>query len=152
VQTHSIQFGRPSEHAHSHAYSNLHPQQLGGRFVMARPKAGGDKAHEALVKQTEKWVSQTFYGEMLKEMRKSPFKSKIFDGGDGGQAFTEMFDQQLADKMSKGAGRSLVDSIVNKIEAGRAYKKAGAKPAPHFMRIKPTPLSPTLLSRIGARP
>ena len=41
---------------------------------------------------------------------------------------------------------------VQLIEAGKAYKKAGAKPAHHFMRIKPAALSPTLLAKIGARP
>jgi Rod binding domain-containing protein len=146
LQTHSIQFGRHSGHAHSHT------QQVGGHFITARPKSSGNKQHDALVKQTEKWVSQTFYGEMLKQMRNSPFKSKIFDGGEGGQAFTEMFDQQLADKMSRGAGQKLVDSIVNKIEAGRAYGAPGARPMGHHMPIKAPILTPTLRAKIGALP
>jgi Rod binding domain-containing protein len=156
VTTHPIQFGRPGEHAHSHAYTSSHPVKIGNHFAMTRPKSSGDKEHDALVKQTEKWVAQTFYGEMLKQMRNSPFKSKIFDGGEGGQAFTEMFDQQLADKMSKGAGKKLVDSIVNKIEAGKAYghhaSKTGAHHTAHHMRIKPQPMSPTLRAKIGALP
>jgi len=163
LQTHSIQFGRHSGHTHSHTPSP-HPQPIGGHFAVSRPKSSGNENHDKLVKEAEKWVSQTFYGEMLKQMRKSPFKSKIFDGGEGGQAFTEMFDQQLADKMSKGAGRKLVDSIVNKIEAGRAYGAASKNPKNPDLRrtsepasavkhrvLKPAP-SPTLRARIGALP
>ncbi len=153
MQTHSVEFGRHSGHAHSHAYTNSRPVQIGNHFAISQPKSTGDPQHDALVKQTEKWVSQTFYGEMLKQMRNSPFKSKIFDGGEGGQAFTEMFDQQLADKMSKGAGKKLVDSIVNKIEAGRAYGAHAKKPAAHHMRIKAPTISPTLRAKmIGALP
>jgi Rod binding domain-containing protein len=75
--------------------------------------------HDKLVRNTQKWVAQTFYGTMLKEMRKSPFRSDEFEGGRGGQAFEEMFDQRLADHMSQSAGSPLVNSIVNRIEAKR---------------------------------
>ena len=51
-------------------------------------------------------VAQTFYGTMLKQMRNSPFKSKLFDGGRGGEAFASMFDQHLADRMSRGPAGS----------------------------------------------
>lgn len=72
--------------------------------------------HEQLVKQTQKWVGQTFYGTLLKQMRESPFKSDIFDGGRGGQAYGAMYDQELAEHMSSGPGKQLVDSIVSRIE------------------------------------
>jgi Rod binding domain-containing protein len=171
MQTHALQFGRHKTQSHSHA------QQIGGSFASSHPKSSGDPHHDALVKQTQKWVAQTFYGEMLKQMRNSPFKSKMFEGGEGGQAFTQMFDQQLADKMATGSGRKLVDSIVNKIEAGKAYAKVAAKPVSevprrpgstgetsgssehlrdrlgrvdtHHARIKPVQMSPTLKAKIG---
>src|ERR1700753_3903567 len=95
MTTHSGNFGN-----HSHGGKALTP--------MAH--------HAALVKQAQKWVSQTFYGNMLKQMRNSPFKSEIFSGGRGGQAFTEMFDQQLADRMGRGTGKKLVNALVRKIE------------------------------------
>jgi Rod binding domain-containing protein len=79
--------------------------------------------HAQLVKQTEKWVSQTFFGTLLKQMRENPFKSDLFSGGQGGQAFGALYDQQLADHMSKGAGGKLVDAIVRKIEGDKAYRK-----------------------------
>src|SRR4051812_17883906 len=88
--------------------------------------------HKQLVTQTRKWVSQAFYGTMLKQMHDSPFKSKLFSGGRGGEAFGGMLDQQLADHMSSAgadaeavgpdgrpvrhaATSKLVQSIVKKI-------------------------------------
>jgi Rod binding domain-containing protein len=71
---------------------------------------------EELTRQVERWVSQTFFGTLLKQMRDSPFKSELFAGGRGGQAFSSMLDQQLADRMAGGAGGKLVRSIVRQIE------------------------------------
>jgi Rod binding domain-containing protein len=95
-----------------------------------KPAASVSKRHAELVRQTQKWVAQTFYGTMLKQMRQSPFKSDLFDGGRGGQVFQEMLDQKLADHMSRNAAPKLVDSIVQKIERGKAtasYLKHSAK-------------------------
>ncbi len=78
--------------------------------------------HQQLVEQSEKWVAQTFYGQLLKQMHESPFKNEKFEGGRGGEAFGQMFDQKLADKMSKGAGSSLVRSLVKRIEKNEAHK------------------------------
>jgi Rod binding domain-containing protein len=79
--------------------------------------------HAALVRQTQKWVANAFYGTLLKQMRESPFNSQILDGGRGGKMFTEMFDQQLADRMSRGAPSKLVNAIVQKIEGGKASRQ-----------------------------
>jgi Rod binding domain-containing protein len=166
MKTHSIEFNQHTSHshpsllaharAHSHPSKHGHAKQVGGHFAMAHPKSSGNPEHDKLVKQTQKWVSQTFYGEMLKQMRNSPFKDKTFDGGEGGQTFNSMFDQNLADKMSTGAGSKLVDSIVDKIEAGKnanktqatkAYAAPAAKPI--HSRIKPLKMSPALRAKIG---
>ena len=79
--------------------------------------------HEQLVDQTRTWVAQTFFGTLLKQMRDSPFKSDIFSGGQGGQAFSSLHDQHLAEHMARGAGSKLVNSIVRRIEANAAYSK-----------------------------
>ena len=76
----------------------------------------GEQQHNALVKQAQKWVGQTFYGTLLKQMHNSPFKAKMFDGGRGGQAFQPMMDQHLIDHMSRNTAKGLVASIVKKIE------------------------------------
>ena len=88
-----------------------------------------EQKHEQLVTQTRKWVAQTFYGPVLKSMRNSPFKDKMFSGGRGGEAFQQMFDQKLADHMSSASGNKLVNSIVDKIESAqdRSGKPHGKK-------------------------
>ena len=115
MTTQPLQFGRRGKHSH-----RSHPGSFGKRSIPVKPGPGHDKQHAKLVKQAEKWVAQTFYGQMLKQMRNSPFKSEMFSGGRGGEAFGEMFDQQLADRMSKGAGGDLVDSIVSRLEKQKA--------------------------------
>ena len=79
--------------------------------------------HDELVEQTRKWVGQTFFGTLLKQMSDSPFKSDLFSGGRGGEAFSAMHHQQLAERMASGAGARLVNSIVRRIEATAAYQK-----------------------------
>jgi len=78
----------------------------------------GSTQHDQLVHAARVWVAQTFFGQMLKQMRNSPFKSGLLEGGRGGQAFANQLDQKLAERMagSKAADR-LVNSIVRRIEA-----------------------------------
>ena len=71
----------------------------------------------ALVKQARVWVSQTFFGTLLKQMHDSPFRSEIFSGGRGGQAFSSLFNQHLTERMAGGkSAEKLVSSIVKRIE------------------------------------
>src|SRR5678815_214977 len=63
--------------------------------------------HDQIVEQSRKWIAQTFYGTLLKQLRNSPFKSELFSGGRGGEAFGSLYDQQLADRMSRGVGNKL---------------------------------------------
>ncbi len=76
------------------------------------------QAHRAaLVKQARVWVAQTFFGTLLEQMHDSPFKSEIFSGGRGGQAFSSLFHQHLTERMAGGkSAEKLVNSIVKKIE------------------------------------
>jgi Rod binding domain-containing protein len=73
--------------------------------------------HDKLTQTARVWVAQTFYGQMLKQMRESPFKSSLFDGGRGGEAFQAQLDQRMAERMaSSHSGDRLVQSIVRRIE------------------------------------
>ena len=101
---------RPAAHAAHHAKMKF----FGPHASPAA--ASGDERHAQLTEQTQKWVAQTFFGQMFKQMRDSPFKSKLFDGGHGGEAFQQMADQRLADGMARGTGHKLVDAIVDRIE------------------------------------
>jgi Rod binding domain-containing protein len=116
------------------------------------------QAHRAaLVKQARVWVSQTFFGTLLKQMHDSPFKSELFSGGRGGQAFSSLFDQHLTQRMAGGkSAEKLVNSIVKKIErshpelfhetdSGVRHKDHGGKTGPDPVSIT----SRTLISRNG---
>jgi Rod binding domain-containing protein len=85
--------------------------------------------HDPLTKQAQKLVANTFYGTLMKQARNDPFKSEMFDGGRGGEAFGEMLDQHLADHMSRSTGSKLVRSVVNKLQANKAYRQH-KKPSP----------------------
>jgi Rod binding domain-containing protein len=80
-----------------------------------------------LVNATRTLVAQTFFGTMLKQASESPFKSDLFDGGRGGQAFNSMLDQHLAEHMTRGAGSKLVHSIVRSIARKKAVAEAYKK-------------------------
>lgn len=86
-------------------------------------KAVPQTLHDRLTAQAQKWVAQTFFGTLLKQMDESPFKSDLFSGGRGGEAFGSLYHQQLADRMARGAGHKLVGAIVRRIEARTAYQK-----------------------------
>lgn len=166
MNTHSIQFGKKhTQHGHStpqtgagsgatalpmaHHHSKsptVKPTKFGDHYAMVKAKGTGDEEHQELVNQTKKWVAQTFYGELMKQMRNSPFKSKMLSGGRGGEAFGEMFDQKLAEKMANGSGRKLVDAIVNSVEAKKAYGGgAGHAKAPkHHNAVRRPAPNPTL--------
>jgi Rod binding domain-containing protein len=73
--------------------------------------------HDRLTRQAQTWVAQTFFGTLLKQMENSPFKSDLFSGGRGGEAFSSLYHQRLAEHMTRGAGSKLVNAIVRKIEA-----------------------------------
>ena len=102
-----------------HLIMPLQPRIPESRF----PSRGGIPSHhgpltrhDKLVKNAKKLVSQTFFGTMLKQMHNSPFKSKLFSGGRGGEAFGSLLDQHLADRMASGAGGKLVDTMVKNWE------------------------------------
>lgn len=116
------------------------PEVLSGGRLKQSPDAGALKplgagdfiqgaktktldAHDQLTEQAQKWVAQTFYGALLKQMHDSPFKASWVDGGRGGQAFQPLLDQKIVDHLSRSSGKSLVRSVVRKLEGKRAYSK-----------------------------
>ncbi len=142
MQLHGIQV-RPSKKGHRIARPAHHAKM---KFFgpHAAPRASSaDERHAELTEQTQKWVAQTFYGQMLKQMRDSPFKSKLFDGGHGGEAFQQMADQHLADSMARGTGHKLVDAIVDRIEHPST---AGPSPVPS---MKPAVNAAALVNRVA---
>jgi Rod binding domain-containing protein len=73
--------------------------------------------HAQLDRLARVLVAQTFFGPMLRQMRNSPFKSELLEGGRGGQVFQAQLDQRLAERMAgAGSGNRLVRSIVRRLE------------------------------------
>jgi Rod binding domain-containing protein len=87
------------------------------------PSGTKDQQQDQVQSLAEKWVAQTFYGTLLKQMRESPFRSEIFDGGRGGQAFGALFDQHIAERLSHGAGGKLTRALAHRMQAKSAYAK-----------------------------
>jgi hypothetical protein len=85
--------------------------------------APGRPKRPELEEQARILVSTTFFGTILKQMRESPFRSELWSGGRGGQAFGALYDQQIAERMARGAGQKLVRAIVRSFEARGAYAK-----------------------------
>jgi Rod binding domain-containing protein len=95
----------------------------------ASPRSGEKRAaspfsvganQKDLFKTAQKWVGQTFFGTLLKQMHESPFKSELFSGGRGGEAFSTLYDQHLAERMSRASGRPLANAIVKHIQRNKA--------------------------------
>jgi Rod binding domain-containing protein len=96
--------------------------------------------HKQLIKNSQKLIAQTFFGQILKQMRESPFKSELFSGGRGGQMWSSMYDQQLSERLARGAGSKLVHSMVRKIEGFETYRRnekemAKLKRRPHVSTV-----------------
>jgi hypothetical protein len=77
-----------------------------------------------LEKSSSTLVNQFFMGSMLKQMRNSPFKNDMFSGGKGGEAYSGLFDQRLAEHSGNRIAKSLVNSMV------KQYSKTAAGVAP----------------------
>ncbi|HLL91077.1 MAG TPA: rod-binding protein, partial [Tepidisphaeraceae bacterium] len=101
--------------------ANVRPLDLGGTDNVPNVTKVPQTEHEQIVATAQKWVAGTFFGTLLKQLRDSPFKSDLWSGGQGGEKFGSMYDQQLADRMARGSGQKLVNAIARKIEAASAY-------------------------------
>lgn len=73
------------------------------------------EARKHLRKLAGALVAQTFYAPMMAQMRNSPFKDDKFSGGRGGEAFSQVLDQQIVSKLSRG-GDPLVEAMVKRFE------------------------------------
>lgn len=94
-------------------------------FIPGVRQSKAKSQEEEVEAKARKWVAQTFYGTLFKQMRESPFKSKLFDGGRGGQAFAPMLDQHLVDRMAKGSDKKLTNAIAKRL-MGKRGGSAGA--------------------------
>ena len=76
--------------------------------------------HQKIQKQAQKLVADAFYGTLMKQMHDSPFKSELFSGGRGGEAFQGLLDQKLSDHMAAATHNPLVHAITHTLERPRS--------------------------------
>ena len=72
--------------------------------------------HQKIQKQAQKLVADAFYGTLMRQMHDSPFKSDLFSGGRGGEAFQGLLDQKLSDHMAAATHNPLVHAITHTLE------------------------------------
>jgi Rod binding domain-containing protein len=76
-------------------------QELNGRRLQTADAKDGD-----LREAFDSFVGQTFYGQMLKEMRKTVGKAAYFNGGKAEEMFRGQLDQKIAEQMAKSNAHS----------------------------------------------
>ncbi len=73
----------------------------------ATTKATQPADNPALRKAFDDFVGETFYGQMLKAMRKSQGQVAYFGGGQAEEIFTAQLDQALTKKMTHAGANKL---------------------------------------------
>jgi Rod binding domain-containing protein len=72
---------------------------------VAAPRLGGSDDGE--VRQAfDRFVGETFYGQMLKSMRETLGKPAYFHGGRAEEVFTAQLDQVLAEQLTRASADS----------------------------------------------
>lgn len=80
-----------------------------GRFAqLLQGKPEGDAE---LREQAELLLGHALFLPLIKQMRNDPFKSELMHGGFGEDAFTNQFDQLIAERMAKRVDYPLTDAI-----------------------------------------
>ncbi len=65
------------------------------------------------------FVGETFFGQMLKAMRKTVGKSAYFHGGRAEEIFQQQLDQVLSEKLSKASGGKFSGPMFELFTLGR---------------------------------
>jgi hypothetical protein len=65
------------------------------------------------------FVGQTFFGELLKQMRATAHQPSLVHGGLGEEVFQSQLDQVLVERMTDAAGRSFSDPMFELLMARR---------------------------------
>lgn len=98
LTTQSVSRGESDE---TQSIEESHNAQAVGRERFTNPSHSDD---EELEKVFQQFVGQTFFGLMLKEMRKSIHKTPYFHGGLAEEVFEQHLDMTLAEKLAESSG------------------------------------------------
>lgn len=95
------QSSQPSESAKPETATDVIDFAAAGQKHASTSSAADD---ENLEKVFQKFVGHTFFGLMLKEMRKSIHKTPYFHGGLAEKVFEQHLDMTLAEKLAESSG------------------------------------------------
>lgn len=125
----------------------LAAQDISGRLALdaqsvdklrLQAKRDPDAALKSVVQQFE----GIFLGMMLKSMREATPQEGLFDS-EQSKLYTQLFDQQLAQKMASGKGIGLADMMVKQLS------RSGMKNSAESPVLKKSPESPVLSPEYG---
>ena len=81
---------------------------------------GPDSEDQGELRKTfDAFVGETFFGQMLKAMRKTVGKPAYFHGGRAEEIFQQQLDQVLSEKLSQSSGRKFSGPMFELFALGR---------------------------------
>jgi peptidoglycan hydrolase FlgJ len=84
----------------------LSQPSIDAQEMNARKLQSADPKQKDLREAFDSFVGETFYGQMLKEMRKTVHKCPYFDGGRAEEIFRGQLDQKLSQNLAKSGANS----------------------------------------------
>lgn len=99
----------------------LHPasQGLNTNAELAANRLEASPEDKEVREAFDQFVGETFFGQMLKAMRKTVDKPAYFHGGQGEEMFRSQLDQMLAEKMSEASAGKFTDSMFDLFQLKR---------------------------------
>jgi len=90
------------------------------KAAFAKPPNAGTADDAALREAFDRFVGETFFGQMLKSMRKTVDKPAYFHGGQAEEIFQQQLDQVLAEKIAKAEASSFTGAMYKLFTLGRS--------------------------------
>ena len=109
MQTHSL-----TSATNRMPFQASQPQELAGKRLQS---AEGDRGE--LRKAFDSFVGETFYSQMIKQMRKTVGKTPYFDGGRAEEIFRGQLDQKLTEQMTKASASTFTGPMFELFALGQ---------------------------------
>ena len=99
------------------------------RFAVTPPRqrtavtGAKDDPQQDLRTRVGQFVSGTFFGMMLREMRKTVPDDGLMSGGRGEEIFREFFDRELSDRFAESENFGLVEAAIRQLSGKTVYRK-----------------------------
>lgn len=98
----------------------------GQRALLLQTEATGDAPpfdaqlrHAEAKQAAEQFVASSLIFPLLKQMQNDPFKTDLFHGGFGEDAFMQQWNQVIADRMTQRADLPIVREVENRLMGGK---------------------------------